>query len=338
LSYISSGQRTMVSSGSSPMSSPTRDSFSSPCEEPAQNYEIRSRPNAAAILHRRKSVQNLSPFVETPRAVPPLPTAVPAQTPNFSVPRSANRHHLAPRPPPTHPEPVPTVERETNRLPRVRKPPPMSLRSTRPLSMVVDHPSPLPDGPSPLDGRPMAISHSPATDAPMLLPVRSVSGARSPGHTVTQSWQQAPSILSPRRMSSMSAIRRPVKILPEIRTGIPLHDTENHRTFLSPRAMQRASMHATSPQGVSRYDLSPAPITPMSALPPLRAPPPNAPLPPLPPPPSSSTYLTVEPRSKALGYRRSMPQLAMGPPAAPPPMCALPPIPQKHSFDMGSFI
>lgn len=364
LSYISSGQRTMVSSGSSPMSSPTRDSFPVPCDESPSNYEIRSRPNAAAILNRRKSLQTMAPFVDssarqahhTPNtnlpAVPPLPTAVSMHTPNFSVPRSSNRHYPPVRTPPMNNDPITSIDREANRMSRARKPPPMSLRSTRPLSMVVDQPSPQPEIPDRSTSRPMAIGHSPVNGAPGSPPNRSLSGARSPRHLAGDSWQRASSTFlavqpAPRRMSSMSAIRRPGEALPRIRTSLYpatgnwAHGNdmaEDGRSLPSARVTQRASMHAASPQGVSRYDLTNSPSASVNVLPPLRAPPPTTPLPPLPSPPNNSSYLMAESKSKALLYRRSMPQLAMGPPSAPPPLCALPPIPQKPSLEMANFI
>ncbi|GJC96964.1 peptidase family M20/M25/M40 protein [Colletotrichum higginsianum] len=66
LSYISSGQRTfLTSAGSSPACSPVRDSFVSshlddlpPPVQENQNLTARPRPNAAAILDRRQSLQN----------------------------------------------------------------------------------------------------------------------------------------------------------------------------------------------------------------------------------------------------------------------------------------
>lgn len=364
LSYISSGQRTMVSSGSSPTSSPTRDSFPSPCDEPLQNYEIRSRPNAAAILHRRKSLQTMAPFVDSsarppnplpntiPRAVPAMPVPIPMPTPNFSVPRSSNRHYPSVRSPPMPQEAVSNLDRETNRMSRARKPPPMSLGAARPLSMVVDQPSPQPDIPDRSNLRPIAVSRSPIKDEAAPLPVRSASGARTPRHLPNESWQRASSNFltvqpAPRRMASMSAIRRPGESLPRIRTSMGSNATsvwghgtdtsEDGRTLPKTRVMQRASMHAASPQGVSRYDLTNGPPASMNTLPPLRAPPPTTPLPPLPAQSAHNSHL-MEPKSKALMYRRSMPQLAMGPPSVPPPMSTLPPIPQKPSIEMGAFI
>ncbi|KAI9171180.1 hypothetical protein HJFPF1_00661 [Paramyrothecium foliicola] len=267
LSYISSGQRTMVSSGSSPMSSPTRDSFSPPYDEPQQNYEVRARPNAAAILHRRKSLQTMSPFVEqgtqqtdpsanaTPRAVPAMPAVLPRPTPNFSVPRSANRHFPPTRAPQANNESLQNHERDASRRSRPRKPPPMSLLSTRPLSMVVDHPSPQTEIPSRPAMPAMAITH-PSPDAGVTLrSARSISGGRSTHLPVAEPWQQASSDMltgqsGPRRMASMSAIRRPGEGLHRIRTSVVPQSSQLNGGFPeeyappSARSLQRASMHA----------------------------------------------------------------------------------------------
>ncbi|KAM0281762.1 hypothetical protein ACHAQH_003344 [Verticillium albo-atrum] len=94
LSYISSGQRTIVtSSNSSPACSPTRDSFNTSEEPSWQDVppQLRPRPNAAAIMDRRQSMQTMN-FVglhpngdaQHAPAAPEVPQTV--STPNFSVP------------------------------------------------------------------------------------------------------------------------------------------------------------------------------------------------------------------------------------------------------------
>jgi len=166
LSFISSGQRTMVTSvGSSPACSPIRDSFGDFDSMPELPHfedqsQPRLRPNAMAIIDRRQSLQtinhvfdmrvaaaqNLRP-VSTysnsgqPEAV--LPSA-PAQQamPNFSVPHSAgNRHSFVRTPhgmPPTQVTTSPLLARMS-----ARRPPPSALSiNPRPLSLVEDHPSP----------------------------------------------------------------------------------------------------------------------------------------------------------------------------------------------------
>ncbi|CAI4216885.1 unnamed protein product [Parascedosporium putredinis] len=127
LSYISSGQRTIITSaGSSPACSPTRDTFANhfddtPIRDPVP--EVRLRPNAAAIADRRQSMQTIHPFID-PLARPhstytssPLsdPTAMYGPTtPNFSVPHGVSRRYSLVKPsiveaaaqsPPLVPEP-----------------------------------------------------------------------------------------------------------------------------------------------------------------------------------------------------------------------------------------
>jgi hypothetical protein len=159
LSFISSGQRTVVTSaGSSPEASPTVDTFPVPIEhkqsmeEASGTPEPKPRPNAAAILDRRQSMQILSPFVELqggpislrPQSsygsgVAPDPTA---PTPNFSVPNSSNRRYSYVR----------NIAQEFGMAPQSgtlevrslgRRAPPTTLPVARPLSMVADQPSPM---------------------------------------------------------------------------------------------------------------------------------------------------------------------------------------------------
>lgn len=99
-SYMSSGQRTLISS---PATSPNRESFSTddfPSNLP--NEDSRSRPNASAISERRRSMQTMSiaileahsskSFRHSTIAGPsrPMRTNSPV-TPNFSVPNSSSK-------------------------------------------------------------------------------------------------------------------------------------------------------------------------------------------------------------------------------------------------------
>ncbi|KAF3354411.1 hypothetical protein VdG1_07490 [Verticillium dahliae VDG1] len=153
LSYISSGQRTIVTStNSSPACSPIRDAFNSP-EEPSWQdmpLQLRPRPNAAAIMDRRQSMQTMNFGVVHPSGdaqysgvAPEAPK--PAPTPNFSVPickryslvKSASVDSIAHAGETTRP-------RETFMRPQ-RRAPPTALSMARPLSIVTDHPSPVQD-------------------------------------------------------------------------------------------------------------------------------------------------------------------------------------------------
>ncbi|KAL2131524.1 hypothetical protein VTI74DRAFT_4924 [Chaetomium olivicolor] len=166
LSYMSSGQRTMLTSvGSSPACSPIRDSFgeldSLPPEVPHLDEEPqpRLRPNAMAIIDRRQSLQAVNHVLEMrvasaqalrtsstqsnsgqPELTMPFAPQLPV--PNFSVPHSASKRHSFVRNsmgmPPTHITTSPLLGRMS-----ARRPPPSALAiNPRPLSLVEDQPSP----------------------------------------------------------------------------------------------------------------------------------------------------------------------------------------------------
>ncbi|KAI5463329.1 hypothetical protein BGZ63DRAFT_189831 [Mariannaea sp. PMI_226] len=165
LSFISSGQRTIITSAgsSSPETSPTVDKFpiqfdELPQSEMSPQMEARPRPNAAAILDRRQSMQVMSPFVDL-RGGPvnlrpqstygndsnmPLPQRVSSVTPNFSVPNTSNRRFSYMKSQDVGVASQPVV-RESESMSRLvsRKSPPTTLPIARPLSMVADQPSPM---------------------------------------------------------------------------------------------------------------------------------------------------------------------------------------------------
>ncbi|KAH8735884.1 hypothetical protein BGZ61DRAFT_341642 [Ilyonectria robusta] len=167
LSFISSGQRTIVTSAgsSSPEPSPTVETFPThfdekPHHDTSHQIEARPRPNAAAILDRRQSMQVMTPFVDlrggpvnlrpmSNYATGPMPEPMPSHsravvTPNFSVPKSSNRRFSYMRSQELGMTTQPVI-RETESLPRLtaRKSPPTTLAVARPLSMVADQPSPM---------------------------------------------------------------------------------------------------------------------------------------------------------------------------------------------------
>ncbi|KFA71975.1 hypothetical protein S40288_06221 [Stachybotrys chartarum IBT 40288] len=371
LSYISSGQRTIVTSAdSSPACSPVRDTFSLPVDESSPNFEARPRPNANAILHRRKSLQTITPFVEPGQAVASqqpgdetqindtADMAEPNYQPlNFSVPRSSNRRFSSYRASPLDTE-SPWSQRATEAAPRVasRKPPPAQLRSTRPLSIVLDLPSPQ------IDAQERPATHR-GYSAPQRMMEKDhtstnpLSRGRVRQHDMAVKRSNSPEIKpraaargSPRRMASLGTMRNQDGKLvssgnltdleghgmvswahgPEYGNDRPLHANRSVSSP-TPRSLKRASMHSMMSDRSSRDQASRNSYASfMTSLPPLRAPPPSAPLPPLPnaavPRPQCNT------REKVLGNRRSMPQLPLGPPTGPPPTCNLPPIPQGPSI------
>lgn len=155
-SYMSSGQRTLITSqGSTPATSPVRESYHSIEEVPLEVTieESRLRPNASAISERRRSMQTiLLPSLEVqqtpknfrhstyvsrpPRSTSPTPS-------NFSVPipfskRSSSIRGTTPEAPPP---PTKSRSRDSS-LKGVRKAPPTALGLTRPLSPVKDSSSP----------------------------------------------------------------------------------------------------------------------------------------------------------------------------------------------------
>ena len=163
LSYMSSGQRTIfTSSDSSPACSPTRASFSSNRDDPSFHDhqqslpavpEVRPRPNAAAIMNRRQSMQTAIPGLEggyepvlRPQSSLSTITDTSAQdagqhttpntspvVPNFSVPQRSSRRFSATSSPPRDKQP----DKELSPKPLRRSPPPV-LGISRPLSVVLD--------------------------------------------------------------------------------------------------------------------------------------------------------------------------------------------------------
>ncbi|KAH8912803.1 hypothetical protein BR93DRAFT_871343, partial [Coniochaeta sp. PMI_546] len=179
LSYISSGQRTVVTStGSSPACSPVRDSFGSQLEDSPGTDSLhegqswpRPRPNASAILDRRQSMQAVNHLAEmrvVSSATRPLSTThsnswqqtsssvsygmpAPPVIPNFSVPHSVGKRFSLSMQPPLDPTLSSSMSMQQNLgiVRPGRRPPPTALSiNPRPLSLVVDQPSPEPSSPN----------------------------------------------------------------------------------------------------------------------------------------------------------------------------------------------
>ena len=163
LSFISSGQRTMVTSvGSSPACSPIRDSFGEFDSLPElphmeEQSQPRLRPNAMAIIDRRQSLQTINHVFDMrvagarplstysnsgqPEAATPFSPAQQSM-PNFSVSQIAGKRHSFVRAPLGMAPPQATASPLVSRM-STRRPPPSALSiNPRPLSLVEDQPSP----------------------------------------------------------------------------------------------------------------------------------------------------------------------------------------------------
>ncbi|KAK4165137.1 hypothetical protein QBC43DRAFT_209257 [Cladorrhinum sp. PSN259] len=334
-SYISSGQRTMVTSaGSSPACSPIRDSFAEhdlrmpDLSQLDEHLQPKLRPNAAAINDRRQSLQTTNHMLELqltsaqshrPRSTlsnsgqPEMPLSPASHIPmNFSV---------------SHP--VPPTRLSSRRLP----PSALSINA-RPLSLVIDQPSPLSSPPiSPprtgSDSIGSALSSTPGTQSACPPAKQDAcedeeelsSSFRSAG--VPPPRPRRPSecsdqfdeedINSPGKPSFLSPYARSMSSLG--RYGGSRQSTSSITASQNARARRSSfsSQPSTSPPLLSPFDLPRRPWSPsLKSV------------------ARSSQHLRLDSTlSKALLERRSMSQLAEGPPPAPPPTKALPPIPQQ---------
>ncbi|PSS25584.1 hypothetical protein M430DRAFT_204184 [Amorphotheca resinae ATCC 22711] len=162
LSYMSSGQPTLITSqDSSAASSPTRESVSSldDCSPKLSDDEVRPRPNGYAINERRRSMQTMQIVIpgdeQSGSPHPHVSSGGPGRSPrndsptrpNFSVPMSSSRYCPAKSstneaaPPPPTPVMLPVTPSQTM-LKGTRKAPPAALDVARSLSPVRGSPSP----------------------------------------------------------------------------------------------------------------------------------------------------------------------------------------------------
>lgn len=376
LSYVSSGQRTMLTStASSPGCSPTVDTFPAQLEEPMGRHlevhqaEVKLRPNSAAILDRRKSLQTPSPLSEVeisqqgqrPRSTYAgafiLPDSISslgsALAPNFSVP--SNRRYMSNRMSLIEGAQLPSFVEEADANGRSgSRRPPTALKISRPLSMVADQPSPkegVPDRPTTGHGeyRSHASPHSQPQSPTTPTDTQAIAAQKSP------KIHNAGGNQKPRRLASLGALRQQHGDMLAEAPALP--DMDVRTQFLQAQPQPQAKPSAPerrysamgrygrsdsfgslpSRGGVKRSSLMPyvsdgqalEAIDPHSL--PLPAPPPNVPLPPLPPPSPSDQLKPNAQEPQPLFNRRSMPHLTEGPPSAPPPDCALPPLPKVPS-------
>ncbi|KAM7186876.1 eukaryotic translation initiation factor 3 subunit G [Rhypophila sp. PSN 637] len=354
LSYMSSGQRTMVTSaGSSPACSPLRDSFASQNEDfrvpdlPPLDEEPqpRLRPNAAAINDRRQSLQTINHLVELrvasaqnsrPQSIcmgswntDPAAGATANQTiPNFSVPQGANKRYCFTRP--TGPTPLEQPQVPSPQMPvrsASRRPPPTAISiNSRPLSFVEDQPSPL----SPCSNHTAAaVPDTPSTFNPF---DQEPEIQRQTNHNdIPEPLKTPDNIESIQTLTINTESRRGshtlTGTLPRVvrknrpRAKSSLDDLgRSHSLAPEPSAQtlrhRRLSLYA---QTVERPHFDASDLSPRSRTPSLK------------PVPRSSQHLRIDSFHQGLLQRRSMSQLVKGPPPAPPPNRALPPIPRKPS-------
>ncbi|KAI6086231.1 hypothetical protein F4821DRAFT_270102 [Hypoxylon rubiginosum] len=304
LSFISSGQRTIVSSAeSSPTTSPIRASFSSYGDDhqdllnqrplPPLPEVVRPRPNAAAIVNRRQSMQTMiprfDPHLDQINRSPPLPAVtLPLErdtkqqfVPNFSVPHAVGRRYSAMN------LSTPAPKAESSRMldqdgpiRPVRRSPPTTLAISRPLSIVLDQPSPIspsvpimptirgttleaPDTPSmfgPWGSSASTPKPLEKTDIPRSLLSRFNSEEPRVGGSATNIWSQgqfdAHSIKQDmkhlRLDPNKSYIVRPARARPSVSTDEPepirraASSLEMRRASTTPLFRQSSYNHATS--------------------------------------------------------------------------------------------
>lgn len=377
LSAISSGQRTVVTSeaSSSPSCSPTRDSFPSSEEEHSlsdisSSAETRLRPNAPAIVHRRRSLQTFGPIVEgreasqgavrppstmlspaiPEAAVSPAATITPV-TPNFSVPHSSNRRFSYMKTLPEHVMPLASPPR-----PPIRHTP-HPADALRPLSMVME-PLPLQEE---LAERP-ATRHGDGRPSQVFtlepVPTSRRGSFTLPGTAGRSLASKRSSLLprdavntfgvrpQPRRLASMATLRpheefnkdnrrdsfgQRLSMIHQPQPPLPTTTSNEAQGVRSP-TQRHVTKRTSLLAGIPdrRERRSDVPLPLVPESLPEPSPPPSTPLPPLPEAATSPQYLQSA-RASQLLSRRSLPQLVEGPPPAPPPSCALPPIPQRAS-------
>lgn len=334
-SYISSGQRTMVTSaGSSPACSPIRDSFAEhdvrmpDLSQLDELLQPKLRPNAAAINDRRQSLQAANHMIELQLAS--------AQTLRPRSTLSNNAQSEMPLSPASHtpmnfsiPHPAPPMRMSA------RRPPPSAIAiNPRPLSLVIDQPSP---ASSPVSRRTAGSDSidntlSSTANTPLgFLPIQREDPEGDHNDQLSSGFQpRGPPPPRPRRPSECSDqfdeddVTSPGKaslISPYPRSMSSLGRYGGSRQSVSPLTSQtprarRSSFSSQPPTSplLSPFDLSQTPWTP-----------------PLKSIARSSQHLRVDAISRVLLERRSLSQLAEGPPPAPPPTRALPPIPQKRN-------
>ncbi|KAL0471847.1 hypothetical protein QR685DRAFT_216189 [Neurospora intermedia] len=349
-SYLSSGQRTaLTSAGSSPACSPIHDSFANLQDSIPELTALddqprpRPRPNAAAISDRRQSLQTSNHLLEMRLAAShPLSSLstwnFDPSSPSSSSKRSSQRYSLTRSTkslpeeevePSSPPPPLPCQMRGGS-----RRPPPSALcLNSRPLSFVVDQPSP--ESPS-LDRKGVLIEVADETapepeslfsswGLPDATKQRCDSGEDwenlSPTQPVTHGSPEKRSGYAP---PSSVAFQDMLRSTPSVGDypGSPSKRADR-RFSLQSQLSERSSEPDRSFLDLSDLgdDLGDLPQISSTSLSKQGS-------------GAASHFRSMSVANGGLGSRRNKTQLAEGPPPAPPPNRALPPIPRKSSLQV----
>ncbi|KAL2153318.1 hypothetical protein VTH82DRAFT_4473 [Thermothelomyces myriococcoides] len=372
LSFVSSGQRTMITSvGSSPACSPVRDSFgdvdSMPDGREPEEPQPRPRPNAKAIIDRRQSLQTINHVLEmgvvSAQALRPPSTysnpgqpeegtpsaSAPQPSPNLSGAHGASKRHSFSR---TSGGP-PSMQATSSHLPArmsSRRPPPTALFiNPRPLSLVEDQPSPAlsalsrsgtaTEGSESSSGTPLA----PPVTLPSPHQLENEAGKRTrdepirdSGISTLENASDHPNLAYSENHHSKDDNEIPAHgVLPFEAREIPRSSTSLGMYGEWRPAGQGSGKPRTRVRELSFGSHEVARARALSPPPSRRGDIAQRPrTPSLKPMSRSAQQLRPDPQPQMVSRQRSMSQLATeGPPLAPPPNRALPPIPQKPGMN-----
>lgn len=371
LSYMSSGQPTLITSQSASItSSPTRASFSTVDEFPPKISmdDVLARPNSAAISMRRKSAQALcDPCLLTGAAARTQPLSVfdastklmqchSPSAPNFSVPVHSDRRFSSTTGTgvDTHSAPVAAsarsvFETETALPEEAPNPPrvPISLKALEipaQKGLLSKGPESGPTVITPTASSFVVVPH--ARPSLVHIPARSHSlQHRSPApKIVTPARRASTFVVTPTSMDSQfSTPRSPSRGSPSVGSpsvrSLRLSGLGNRLSATPTTSPDNSpSNQATTKQSPSRKSQSKSRIS-VSAAPTDSSSTPTKSLRRTPPQRRISTTLQrlrADSNSKGTSSRGSLPTLVSGPPPAPPPNCALPPLPPAGSGGLRS--
>ncbi|KAL2061623.1 hypothetical protein VTL71DRAFT_7000 [Oculimacula yallundae] len=219
-SYVSSGQRTLITSqGSSPSTSPTRESASFDDNLPKASIEdIHRRPNAAAVSERRRSMQTMPiPVFEAPVTAklhrhstyggPPISSrsCSPGFTPNFSVPNSSMKRYSMVKTPTSVVPPIPNASNRESIMKGTRKAPPSALHVPRSLSPVKASPKKAPAAMVFAPSSPTSLIQPPTQAQTYLLQAKP-SVITIPPRSPSSTTPNPMGVPHPRRMSSLTPL------------------------------------------------------------------------------------------------------------------------------------